>query len=391
MNPNWHPRRIFNETVELGDVLSVTNVVEDYSDLVSPEWFSFALDIPARQNNISMLEYLVRNGADIHAPRDDNEPEGVVTRAAANGSAKAVSWLLDHGVKIEFNVGGEVRCRPLSDAAMGGHLDVIKVLVEKGNAPINAVWKGKTALTFAAMYGHQAVIDYLRPKGALFPEEMGVDPVFRILPVGEAEAPASPDPIVAHVESHYGPSEPLALREILPGKPAIAIHVIRTDENLILFTNGMSSNPMTVPQGQEDYRFAELLMLLPPDWPLDAKSLKQDQHGWPISWLRQVAHYPHQHQTWIGGDTFIFPNGEPPQPLGPGTKLTCLLGMISGSDSGTLARSDGTQVHFYTLFPIHTDERDLEVKEGIGNLMQQFQSHEVSTTVDPARPSIVSK
>jgi Suppressor of fused protein (SUFU) len=134
----------------------------------------------------------------------------------------------------------------------------------------------------------------------------------------------SADEIIYHMARHFGPVEPLSLQEIVP-VTGIAIHVIRphSDDNLILFTTGMSDRKQSVPKGQEEFQYTELMLRLPGDWPLER--LEEPANFWPIEWLKKIAWYPHDNETWLGGPFAIIANGEPPESLGADTKLSCLL------------------------------------------------------------------
>ena len=89
----------------------------------------------------------------------------------------------------------------------------------------------------------------------------------------------------------------MALREIVPTDLPIAIHVIRTEDEQILVTEGMSARPMTVPTGGEAFQFAELELRLPSDWPLTLDAFANPNHYWPIEWLKRIARYPHDNDT----------------------------------------------------------------------------------------------
>src|SRR4051794_31433662 len=99
--------------------------------------------------------------------------------------------------------------------------------------------------------------------------------------------------IIRHMESHQGPVHENAFLEIVRGDPSIAVHVIPpTDERpwMTLFTAGMSDKPMAVPEGYECYRFAELMIHLPPDWPISPEALQDPDHFWPVRMLKQIAY-----------------------------------------------------------------------------------------------------
>lgn len=331
----------------------------------------------ATNNNVSMVSLLVECGADVNAPESADKPEGVILDASREGAADVVRWLLDHGATVNHRVGGITRCLALTGAACDGHLDVVKLLVERGGADVNAVWAGQNALSFALMYGQKSVEKYLRTHGALLPSQLG-----------ESPPPGGIHPILQHVEKHLGKPNPIPLREIVPGDPSITIHVVPMADRVALVTTGMSDRPMLVPEGAEDYRFAELVIYLPRDWPLNDTALRDLNHFWPIEWLRRIAHYPHENHSWLGGPAVVFANGEPPQPLAPNTRMTCLLALTEESEFGWLPLSGGKRVAFYSLYPLYTEERDFEIEKGTAQLLSLFQKHKISEIVDINRPNV---
>ena len=117
---------------------------------------------------------------------------------------------------------------------------------------------------------------------------------------------------------------------------------------------------MTVPVGQEVYQYAELIMHLPATWPHPRDKGAGDDTFWPFEWLRRVAYYPHLNETWLGGPHTIIASDDPPVPLGPSTKQTCLLLLADFDGWSPIVLADGKKVRFYTVIPIHTEERDFE-------------------------------
>lgn len=198
--------------------------------------------------------------------------------------------------------------------------------------------------------------------------------------------------IIRHMERHYGPVQEQALIEIVPSLE-VTINVIpaRPEQNpLILFTTGMSDRPQTVPAGAEEYRYTELFVRLPADWPLERKALRQENNFWPFRWMRQIAAYPHDNDTWLGGPFPIIANDEPPQPLAPNTKLSCLLLLREADEAGTVSCSDGRQIALYSFTPLYTEERDLEKAQGINPLFMALEAHDISLVINPARVNAVT-
>lgn len=352
----------------------------------------------AKNNDVEMMEFLVKHGADIHASNgsgDPPPPEGVICDATGNGAIDAVRWLLDRGAQMNFTIPeypGESRCMPLITPICEGDLELVKLLVERG-ANINAYWINLTPLAYAIMYDQHEVADYLRSKGALEPNEIQVR-------AAEAEAAAAAeDPsidylayaaVLAHVQEHLGPVKELSLKEVVPGDPPISVYVVpplgkRNWRALV--TCGMSVRPMRVPPGAEEFKYAECVIYLPPEWPLTAKALKNPKHFWPIEWLRKIAYYPHENKTWLGGPSAIFANGEPPQPFAANTNLSCMLAVTEPSAFGWLTRGD-KRTAFYTLIPLYTEERDLEKAHGMQRLIQLFDQQKMPVHLVLDRPNV---
>lgn len=84
-------------------------------------------------------------------------------RAAEQGHAVAINYLLDQGLDINLDDG-----KSLQFAAANGKLSAVKVLCERG-ADINcpSTFTEWTALHFAAKNGHLDVVDYLVKQGAI--------------------------------------------------------------------------------------------------------------------------------------------------------------------------------------------------------------------------------
>lgn len=199
--------------------------------------------------------------------------------------------------------------------------------------------------------------------------------------IGETEH-VPVDEVVAHFEKTVGPASKKSLIQIVPTGLPIGIHVIPPKGNrrhMTLFTNGLSAEPMQVPEGGEDYQYAELFIELPGDWKI--KEVKDMHWAWPLYWLRKLAQYPHNADTWLGGPVTLIANEEPPQPLWPGSPFTALLLFAESS----FQRSDGHTVQLYRVIPLYTSERQYELKHGLKRFMQALDKHEVPTIVDVNR------
>lgn len=142
---------------------------------------------------------------------------------------------------------------------------------------------------------------------------------------------------------------------------------------------------MNVPDGEESYEFAELFIQLPKDWKY--QDLQSPRWNWPILWLRKVARLPHKAETWLGGPTTIIAEEEPPTPIAPGLPFTSML-LMAEHDFET---DQGSTIQLYRLTPLFTDERALEIRDGLPALMNAFDRNSTPFIVDLNRKSVAKK
>lgn len=89
-----------------------------------------------------------------------------------------------------------------------------------------------------------------------------------------------------------GPLTEVAVATIRPDLVPVRLLACRQADRTILVTEGMSARPLVTPSGGEEFRFAELRLDLPPDWPLNA--VDDDRFTWPLDWLKRLSQYPHR-------------------------------------------------------------------------------------------------
>ncbi|MCE3229019.1 MAG: hypothetical protein K0S32_3570 [Bacteroidetes bacterium] len=197
--------------------------------------------------------------------------------------------------------------------------------------------------------------------------------------------------ITKHIETHVGKIEGV-YHEMVSDQVHIDVHWVKPSEEFpfhVLITSGMSDKAMTVPAGLDDHKYAELCMLLPEDWKLSLNNeemteiFKDEANYWPIRWLKKMARFPHEYNTWLGWGHSI-PNGEKATPFAHNTGLGCLLLLPAFSlppDFFELKLKEKT-IKFYCLWPIYKAEMELKLNEGSEALIDRFEECEVFDVVD---------
>jgi hypothetical protein len=203
---------------------------------------------------------------------------------------------------------------------------------------------------------------------------------------------SSLEEIDAHIKKYIGPVETV-FHEIVSDIVHVDVHFIPpTDERpvITLVTSGMSDLPMTVPEGLEEFRFAELLVSLPPEWPMSQEDFEDENAYWPVRWLKILARLPHEYDTWLGWGHSV-PNGDPAEPFAPDTGFT---GMILGSpvsidpDFARLKVSEEKTIYFYALYPVYTEEMKIKLNKGAEELFARFDKNDVIDVVDLNRKNL---
>ncbi len=397
-------RQLF-EGIRDGDVAAVESLLTQ-----NPKYFTFAgstfptwLHHAARYASVPMIEMLLRLGFGVNA-NTQNYPDGPLIESLDFNHYEVAKTLLQAGANPNQ---GKTLLVAISRKTPSDALRLVKLLLEHGadihmRHPVGADEKPHTPWSWARANGLQTVASFLIAQGAV--EEPDETPVVESLSVESAQAavtlseePATEpgaitfeDPTIELLQlfqAWLGDCQ-LLVEDVGSGRMPILVYVspaTPTRPTHMLFTLGMSLVPMRVPEGQEAFRYAELAIELPPTWPLTTEALAQREHGWPIEWLLTLARYPYQQKTWLGAPVTILENGNPPQPIAPGTRLAAMLLLTRTTDD--IAQTDGTTVKLYKLIPLYPEECQLEKDQGLPMLFAAFDQKGFSDVVDVNRPS----
>ncbi len=160
-----------------------------------------------------------------------------------------------------------------------------------------------------------------------------------------------------------------------------------------LITGGMSELPMNTPKEIERLRFAELVMTLPANWPLPKGPVEEVPNNWPLKWMEILGKFPHAFDTFIGWGHTI-PNGDPPEPFAPNTKLCCMLllsNLLDPEEFYTLKISDEKTIFFYDLFPIYREEMEYILKYDSDKILPLFQKNKIGNILDIERKNVCKR
>lgn len=201
--------------------------------------------------------------------------------------------------------------------------------------------------------------------------------------------------IEKHIEKHLGAPDTV-FHELISDQVHIDVHIIAPTEErpfYTLITSGMSDKPMNAPEGAEEFRYAELMVCLPPDWPMSQEEWKKDEDSfWPIQSLKFLARFPHEFDTWLCMNHTV-PNGDPAEFYGD-TKFCCaLIGPASTApeEFWELKVSEDKCINFFGLYFIYREEMDLKMKKGADALWDLLEKQNVTELLDVKRKNVAKK
>lgn len=182
--------------------------------------------------------------------------------------------------------------------------------------------------------------------------------------------------ILNHIEKYMGKPS-YVYHEVFSDNVHIDVHYISptSEKNHHTFiTTGMSLMPMNVPIGEEEWKYAELMICLPANWKISDEDFKENRYYWPLGWLKMLARFPHEYKTWLSwGHTM--PNGNPPQPFADNTDLCGVIllpPVLVDSDFAKFKISDKKIINFFGVIPLYKEELDYKLEYGYDMFIDKY-------------------
>jgi uncharacterized protein len=156
------------EACAVGESSRVKTLVEQQPELINacaPDGFQ-PLGLAAFFGHTGIVEYLLKEGAEVNSPSRNAMRVMPLHSAIANRHAAIVQLLLEHGADADAAQADAFT--PLHEAAQNGMLDVTQWLLDRGaNVNPRLSSSGKTPLTLAMEHKREAVAELLKQHGAI--------------------------------------------------------------------------------------------------------------------------------------------------------------------------------------------------------------------------------
>lgn len=203
--------------------------------------------------------------------------------------------------------------------------------------------------------------------------------------------------IVRPISAHLG-DPATVLHEIASEYVHIDVHVVAPRPGrdfYALVTSGMSDKPMNVPKQirGRGLEFAELMLCLPSSWKpdrYDVVSSESWEKDWAALWLKKLARFPHEYNTWLSWGHSI-PNGDPAVPLSSDTEMCgwILIEPKLVDDSfKCLVLEDGRKIFFHAVVPVYREEMAIKISEGAEKLEELFAEFEGTELIESKRLNV---
>ncbi|MDB2686668.1 ankyrin repeat domain-containing protein [Mariniblastus sp.] len=319
---------------------------------------------------LEAVKLIVEFGIDVNARMAKDFT--AISTAAHRGKLDIVQWLLEQDAEVqEVRPDGSLYSWALMGAAMGGHLEIVKLLVEHG-ANVHSRNGVVNALMQADFYGHNEVSEFLRSHGA-------VD-------LRETTPPDYEDShrrLLTHMTDHRGPVSDWKLE--LKSIPGVTLHLVKANKRWksnSFFTIGLSDRRL--PNQSDPYAACELRFDLPKRWPYSARALGNPKHNWPFVWLERIA------SELVAAEKMpnvpVIFQDQPPQPLGENTKLSHWLCLHAGGEAPGMP--DTRWIDFWDLHPVYSEEAAFVRERGHEAFARQMHEKDIPTIINPKRENI---
>ncbi|SFK11722.1 MULTISPECIES: suppressor of fused domain protein [unclassified Bacillus (in: firmicutes)] len=367
--------------IKSGNLEKVVELIDsnvEVLNMITP--FGTWLHVAASRGELDIVKKLIELGVNINT-LGGSYGGGALNVAASKGHINVVRYLLSCGADLDIS--DPIR-NPLFGAISNGYPDIAKLLIESG-IDVNVKYTGESMKAMDAL---------------AFAKEQGQGEIVKLLENQKGCSTTSTEindnnqnhhhMILEYVTKHFGPIKN-TISEIVPGsRVSVNIHIIPPSVNkdfVTLVTTGMSDEPMDYSNEEGVFKYAELLLKLPSSWIVEKDSMKDQDHYWPLGWLRKVARIPHIYDGLLE-EGVILPNGEPPQPFASNTKLSCIMVCRPQEPGLDNVYTKQGNINIYTLVPIYEEERNFVLEKGHDYLLKRMSEKGISDVLDIDRVNV---
>jgi hypothetical protein len=199
-----------------------------------------------------------------------------------------------------------------------------------------------------------------------------------------------------HLDKFFKKDEGVVFHEMLSLDFHLDVFFITPKEknfNLLL-TSGMSLLEMQLPDSvpnKEDYRFAELMLILPKKILFDKVITEDKNNGWIVNMLKETARFPHHYDTFLSEGHTLQATADL-QPYSNFTKFVgcILLPSVTFDADFTEIQSPNGVINIYSLFPLYKNELEYKLQNGYNKFLDLLIKAKASENFDNERSNLLN-
>lgn len=198
-----------------------------------------------------------------------------------------------------------------------------------------------------------------------------------------------------HLSNFFSPYEIIVFEELNPIGFQLDVFCIRPRgaSYQVILTSGMSTAAMQVPHKVSDpvgNKYAELMMVLPADWPLSATMPSDMSQDWPVTVLKQIARLPFQHKAFVSwGNTVLHDRYFQPYHESVGFIGSLLTRTVTRPDVFRRIISPHGPINILSVFPIYKEELLFIEENGYEAFRRILGEQKVVEILDVDRPNLI--
>jgi hypothetical protein len=203
--------------------------------------------------------------------------------------------------------------------------------------------------------------------------------------------------IAEHVEKHFPNEEVKVFHEIMSLDFRLHVYLIKPKSlnYNILLTSGMSTLEMNLPEiveEKDNYKFAELMMLIPKDVEFNEVYTGENKNDFIIKMLKVTGKFPHHYDTWLGiGHTIRYT--EDLDTYGDDTNFIggVILPSATFEEDFTEINRNGRKINIYSFFPLYENEINYKIENGYNALLDLIIKNNCKEILDNNRKDLTIK
>lgn len=196
-----------------------------------------------------------------------------------------------------------------------------------------------------------------------------------------------------HLDQFFKKKEIVVFHELLSLDLHVDVYLItpKKANHQILLTSGRSAYAMKAPHNNQ--KFAELMMLIPPDVDFGKIYPSKSKHDWMIAALKAAVRIPYHNNSWIGKGHTLQHDAD----FNPYSRHTKFCGgmiipsFVYDTDFTRIKVSPRREINIYSFFPLYKEELQYKLKHGYSQFLELLADNDANEVLNLKRKNVCKK